>query len=264
MLLPTDQIKGLPRGNVAEFTAYAARNGAVGPYREWIEAADVLCRDMSIDNVLVFFQAEVNTKCFQSEEWLAGNTTGLEIVTDRLIQDGEMAAVLHVCTLYMRLGHQLFPASAAAMRKNFRNWVGFTLDSMRRDHKRPPLARVEDLARKYLWQPNVLRYLWSGDSTYANRICARAMLSRLRIPSQTFFHKTQPFAEPKIIRSTLNVPILEGPSYSANRVISWLEAGSQFVAVGETVGHAPLGNNKWYVLESPTYGYVHTKGMREV
>jgi hypothetical protein len=267
MLLPPDRIQGLRRGNAMQFLSYIAKRGAVGPYREWVEEVDRLCRVCTIDPVIVWFQADVETNSFKSAEWLRGNTTGLTILGDPLIpNDGLAAALVHVATLWAVLGKVQFPKALHPARHQIApNWLGYLLHDVARDVRsgtRPPVETVEDLCRKYYYQPVSPKFVWSSDPQYANTIAARAMTSGMHIPNQQYLHRVTPFMPSKVIRVTHPQPVYEGPGVG-NRVLGRLEPGQQFAAAGYTTGHAARGIAKWYVMEGPTFGYVHSFGTQE-
>lgn len=272
MLLPPDRIQGLIRGNPAQFIAYVAKKGAQGPYREWIETVYHLCtrHNISMDPIILFFQADYETQSFTSADWFRGNSTGLTIVTDELQpNDGEAAALLHVATMWMVLGRTIFPRPLQPVRyKLAPKWTGFLLNEIAQDtrhHQRPCVERLEDLALRYQYRPGSYRYIWgqTNNPQYANQIAARAMLSGLHIPNQAYLHRVKPFMSPKIVRATYRTPIHEGP-HNGNRIIGMLHPGQQVATTGMTTGHAARGIPHWYVTDGPIYGYVHSYGMVEV
>lgn len=275
MLLPPDRIQGLRRGNPAQFIAYLTKKGAQGPYREWVETVYHLCtrQNINIDPIIICFQADMETQSFTSADWFAGNSTGLTIVTDPLVADGEAAALLHVATMWMVLGRSVFPKPLQPIRyKLAPKWVNFMLAEVAQDtrnHGRPVVERLEDLALRYAIRPGSYRYIWAqpmgqpNNPNYANQIAARALLSGLHIPNQAYLHKVKPFLSPKIVRATYKTPIHEGP-HNGNRIIGMLHPGQQVATTGMTTGHAARGIPHWYVTDGPLYGYVHSYGMVEV
>lgn len=266
MLLPPDSIQGLRRGNAMQFMSYVAKRGAVGPYREWIETVDAACKVCTMDPVILWFQADVETNSFKSAEWLRGNSTGLQILTDTLAADGEAAGLLHVATMWVMIGRTQFPRILHPARHvNAPNWLGYLLHAVAADVRsgqRPPVEKVEDLCRRYYPRPGSPKHVWSAEPQYANTIAARAMTSGMHIPNQTYLRRVTPFMPSKIIQVTHPALVYEGP-HSGNRVLGHLAPGQQFAAAGYTTGHAARGIAKWYVMEGPTYGYVHSYGTRE-
>lgn len=269
MLLPPDRIQGLARGSAAQFIAYAARKGAQGPYREWIETVYTLCprKNLGIDPIILCFQADYNTNGFKSPEWFSGNSTGLSIVTDDLSLDGEAMALLHIATMWMVLGRTVFPEPIRPVRyKLAPKWTSFLLQEIAHDtrnHQRPTVERLEDLAARYQYRPGSNRFIWARNSQYANEITARALLSGMQIPNQSYLHRVNPFATPRIIRATYHTPIHEGP-HNGNRIVGMLRPGQHIATTGLTTGHAARGIPHWYVTDGPLFGYVHSYGVVEV